>query len=77
MRAWMESHNGKHVETQQRDVITGSLWTPGPRVVDASRATRVRLGESLRYYEGMRVIKKTADRLIVADESHYIVYTTA
>ena len=76
MKEWFENLDGKFVETQQRCVYTGNLWVPGPRKVDTTRKTYVRLGESIRDYRGMKVIEKTATTLIVADKSHYIVYST-
>ena len=77
MKAWMKDHHGKRVHTQQRDKLTGRVWTPGPRTVDASRATYVTLGGSRRDYRGMKVVEKTADRLTVEDEAHRITYTAA
>ena len=76
MKDWFERLNGKLVETQQRCVYTGNLWVPGPRKVDTSRKTYVRLGNSIRDYRGMKVIEKTDTTLTVADKSHYIVYST-
>ena len=77
MNAWMESHHGKRVYTQQRSAITGDLWEPGPRTVDATRATYVTLNGSRRDYQGMKIVEKTTDQLIVADRAHYIIYTRA
>lgn len=77
MKAWMQHHHGKRVHTQQRDERTGRVWEPGPRAVDATRATYVTLNGSRRDYRGMKVIEKTADRLTVTDGRHHITYTTA
>ena len=74
MKAWMQQHHGKRVHTQQQDKLTGGVWVPGPRTVDASRATYVTLGGSRRDYRGMKVLQKTANRLTVADETHHITY---
>lgn len=73
----MQQHHGKRVYTQQRNVITGDLWEPGPRAVDATRATYVMLNGSRRDYQGMKIVEKTEDQLIVADRAHYIIYTRA
>lgn len=77
MKSWFESHHGKRVYTQQRSVQTGDLWEPGPRTVDATRATYVTLDGSRRYYRGMKVIEKRPDRLTVADRANYIIFTRA
>lgn len=77
MKEWMKAHHGKAVHTCQRDKRTGLTWTPGPRTVDASRATYVTLNGSRRDYAGMKVLEKTATRLTVADDWHHITYTTA
>ena len=77
MKAWMESHHGERVYTHQRDKRTGTIWEPGPRTVDATRATYVTLDGSRRDYAGMKVIEKTTGQLIVADDWHHITYTTA
>lgn len=77
MKAWMQSCHGKRVHTQQRDKHNGRVWTPGPRAVDATRATYVTLNGSRRDYRGMKVIEKTAEQLTVEDGWHRITYTRA
>ena len=77
MKAWFQDHHGKRVHTQQRDKHTGRVWEPGPRAVDATRATYVTLNGSRRDYRGMKVVEKRPDSLTVADNWHHITYTTA
>lgn len=74
MKDWMKSHHGEQIQTHQKDKRTGKVWYPGPRVVDASRATYVKLGESRRDYKGMKVIEKGPYLLMVEDKDHVIAY---
>jgi len=74
MKAWMAAHHGNEVHTIQVDDHNGNVWTPLGRMVDASKASSVRLGESTRDYKGMRVMSASSDLLIVSDDWHTIAY---
>ena len=84
-RAWMQAHNGDSVRTLQATVHASgdvySVWTPGARTVDASRAGSVQLDGSARDYSGLRVVSATPDTLIAVttwgdDARQVCVYTT-
>uniref|UniRef100_A0AAU8GNK9 Head-to-tail stopper n=1 Tax=Microbacterium phage Crisis TaxID=3158889 RepID=A0AAU8GNK9_9CAUD len=67
MGTWMKAHNGQTVTTRQYRVDPGSQefrgkWEPGPRKIDANRASRVVFigpgtATSDRLYEGVRAIR--------------------
>ena len=84
-RAWMQAHDAAPVSTLQARVHTSGdvsgVWVPGPRTVDASRASSVSLGGSTRDYRGMRVVAAGPDVLVAVaqwdeDHVHVCVYTT-
>lgn len=89
MRAWMEAHDGQDVHTLQATVTNErthvgevrSVWQPGARTVDASRAGGVQLDGSRRDYAGCRVVSASDDVLIVAttwgEDRQVMVYVTA
>ena len=58
-----------------------SVWQPGARTVDASRAGGVQLDGSRRDYAGCRVVSASDDVLIVAttwgEDRQVMVYVTA
>lgn len=74
MRAWMQGHNGHPVTTIQVNNETGNVWAPTGRIVDATRASHVLLGESRRAYAGMTVLAVSPGALIVRDETHTVAY---
>jgi hypothetical protein len=84
MRAWMEAHNGARIETLQATVsIDGGirdLWTPGARILDATRSTFATLNGSRRDYGGCRVLAAGDETLIIVtpwgDDVQLCVYTT-
>jgi len=77
MKAWFHSHDGDTVRTLQIDVRRdGALWAPGPRVVSAG-ASFVNFDGSRRDYAGMRVLGADEQTLVVSDDWHSIIYTTA
>ncbi|QYW07468.1 hypothetical protein SEA_SHOTGUN_11 [Microbacterium phage Shotgun] len=67
MGTWMKAHNGQTVTTRQYRVDPGSQevrgkWEPGPRKIDANRASRVVFigpsnATSDRLYDGVRAIR--------------------
>lgn len=84
-RAWMQAHDKALVSTLQARVhVSGDVsgvWTPGPRTVDASRASSVSLDGSSRDYRGMRVVAAGPDVLVAVapwgeDQVHICVYTS-
>lgn len=80
LKSWMKSNDGANcVTTLQAAVKDGKvtqLWAPGPRKVDASRSTYVRLDNSRRDYAGMKCIKATSTTWLGydADMSTYVLY---
>src|SRR4051795_1409755 len=68
MREWMEAHDGQVVTTIQVHNGNGIPWCPTGRTIDGSTATYVQLSGSRRDYKGMRVIARTDNVLIVADD---------
>lgn len=75
MRAWMQAREGSTVETFQYSHLNGSVWQPGARRIAAGRATYVTLSGSRRDYAGLRTLGSNSETLIVADDTHIIVYT--
>ncbi|QDP43548.1 hypothetical protein QDA09_gp10 [Microbacterium phage Tyrumbra] len=78
MGTWMKAHNGQQVLTHQYRVDPASqevrgVWEPGPRIVDANRATRVVFvnpesrSTSDRLYEGVRAIRSDDDTWVGYD----------
>lgn len=70
LKAWMTQHHDQTVETLQTTIRVshfgqplnepiGDWWTPGPRKVDAARATRVVLDGSDREYRGVTTFVAT------------------
>lgn len=67
LKAWMQAHEDQKIETLQVtlrliDAEVDSLsdaWSPGPRLVDASRAASVRLNGSTRDYAGVTTMAAT------------------
>lgn len=74
LRDWMRAHDGVRVDTLQVGLGRRSAWAPTARVVDASRTTFATLDGSRRDYAGMRVVAANDDGIMVADESHVVVY---
>ena len=79
MRAWIQAHNGKRVDTLQASHSGRNIWAPLGRTVDAmSHAGRVSLltedGASARYYAGCRVIGSSATVLAVTSDDALIIY---
>lgn len=76
MRKWFEAHDGQTVFTAQMDRTRpdAPLWYPGPREVDASKATYVTMNGSRRDYKGMKVVEATETTLVVRDDWHEIAY---
>lgn len=69
-RKWFTENDGKVVWTLQAGVsdkgVLHSAWSPGSRVVDASRSSYVRLDGSVRDYAGLRVIGSD-NQILVAE----------
>lgn len=80
MAAWFKARNGGAVDTLQVK-RSGAPWLPGPRKVDASRASFVLLDGSRRDYAGTRVLGADDTTLVVhADPDgfdHVVVYRRA
>ncbi len=76
LRSWMEARHGREVDTFQFDRRAGSVWRPGLRTLDASRATYFTLGGSRRDYAGMSVLAAACDGVAVAssDGWHICLY---
>lgn len=69
MRKWFEDRHGHVVETYQLMLDAKGLrspWMPGPRVVDASSRSYVKLSGSARDYVGCHVVAVSEDRLTVS-----------
>ena len=67
---WMREHDGDNVDTMQVTVRPSgqlrNLFQPLDRVIDShSRATYAVLDDSVRYYEGVRVVASD-DRAVLA-----------
>lgn len=67
LKAWMQAHNGRQIDTFQYDRNTLRPWVPGARTLDASRATFFELDGSSRYYAGMAVLAATDSAIAAAD----------
>lgn len=90
-RGWFASRDGAEVHTLQATITAApdaapdaamaarSVWTPGARRVDASRASYVTLGGSRRDYAGLRVIAATPGALLglaeFGEDWHVVLYT--
>jgi hypothetical protein len=77
LRDWMRAHDGAQVLTLQVGTDGRGAWAPGPRTVDASRASFVMLDGSRRDYAGCRVIATGPHGITVDAGAQVMAYALA